>query len=126
MVSEAQLSLTRGGTGAGSAIGARTNILPDQAGQTDKYLRTDGTDVYWSAAAGGGGANFSTTWETADGLIKTVLHNLGTQKVQVSIIDLDDNTMIGIDSIVVTDDNVLTLTASETPASSWRIVVQGF
>lgn len=126
VVSEAQLALTRGGTGAGSAIGARTNILPSQAGQVDKFLRTDGTDVYWSAAAGGGGATYIDLWLTADGTTKTVTHNLGTENVSVSMIDLDDDTIIGIDSIVVTDDNTLTLSASETPASSWRIVVQGF
>lgn len=126
VTSEAELDLTRGGTGASSAIGARTNILPSQGGQADKYLRTDGTDVYWSAAAGGGGATYIDLWITADGTTKTVNHNLGTQSISVSMIDLDDNTIMGVDSIVVTDDNTITLSASETPASIWRIIVQGF
>lgn len=124
--SEATLSLTRGGTGSSTAVNARTNLLPSQSGQVDKFLRTDGTDVYWSAAAGGGGANFTDLWITADGLTKTVNHNLGTENLSVSIIDLDDDTIIGVDSITVSDANTISLSASETPASSWRIVIQGF
>lgn len=44
------LAIADGGTGAGTAQGARTNLLPTQAGQSGKALLTDGTDVYWGAA----------------------------------------------------------------------------
>jgi hypothetical protein len=43
------LDLINGGTGGATPQQARTNILPsDQASNPGKFLRTDGTDVYWS------------------------------------------------------------------------------
>jgi hypothetical protein len=47
--SEAQLALTRGGTGASTADGALTNLLPDQTGNNGKALVTDGTNTSWAA-----------------------------------------------------------------------------
>lgn len=46
----AKIALADGGTGSGTAQGARANLLPPQSGQTGKVLLTDGTDVYWGAA----------------------------------------------------------------------------
>lgn len=64
------IGLNKGGTGATTAQGARTNILPSQSGVTNGYvLATNGTDVSWVApatAGSGDGNNFSTSlaWST--------------------------------------------------------------
>ncbi len=47
------LLIANGGTSATTAQGARTNILPTQAGQNGKFLQTNGTDVVWAASSGG-------------------------------------------------------------------------
>jgi hypothetical protein len=47
------LLIANGGTSATTAQGARTNILPTQAGQSGKFLQTNGTDVIWAASSGG-------------------------------------------------------------------------
>jgi hypothetical protein len=46
-----------GGTGSGTAAGARTNILPSYSGNTGKVLTVNsgGTDVEWTTAAAGTG-----------------------------------------------------------------------
>jgi hypothetical protein len=43
------IAISGGGTGAASARTARNNLLPTQAGNTGKFLTTDGTDVAWDA-----------------------------------------------------------------------------
>jgi formylglycine-generating enzyme required for sulfatase activity len=58
MSSEAQLSISRGGTGAASASAALTNLLPAQTGNSGKVLSTDGTAASWSALN-------ATNWDTA-------------------------------------------------------------
>jgi hypothetical protein len=124
--SEAQLSISRGGTGAGTAADAITALLPSQSGQSGKYLKTDGTTASWqvSSGGGGGGSSYAADWVTADGTTIVVTHSLGSTDVQVSIIDLDDDQLIGVQSVVVTDSNTVTLTSSEAPFSIWRVVVQ--
>ena len=47
------LLIANGGTSATTAQGARTNILPTQAGQSGKFLQSNGTDVIWAASSGG-------------------------------------------------------------------------
>ena len=47
------LLIANGGTSATTAQGARTNLLPSQAGNNGKFLKTDGTDVSWAATTGG-------------------------------------------------------------------------
>lgn len=70
--------------------------------------------------------SYAYTWSTADGTTKVIAHNLGTTQLDVSFIDLSDNTRIGIGSVVFTDNNTLTLIASEAPsASGWAILIQG-
>jgi hypothetical protein len=58
MSSEAQLAISRGGTGAASASAALTNLLPSQAGNSGKVLSTDGTAASWTALN-------SANWDTA-------------------------------------------------------------
>jgi hypothetical protein len=64
-VSRAQVGdvipLANGGTGATTASGAATNILPSQLGNDGKVLSTNGTTVSWAAPTvgytGSAGAN---------------------------------------------------------------------
>lgn len=48
------IPVSNGGTGATSANGALTNLLPSQTGNTGKYLTTDGTNTNWATVSGGG------------------------------------------------------------------------
>lgn len=48
------LPIANGGTGATAANAARNNLLPAQTGNAGKVLTTDGTDVGWVTASGGG------------------------------------------------------------------------
>ena len=43
-----------GGTGASTANGALTNLLPTQTGNSGKFLSTDGTNTLWSSPSGSG------------------------------------------------------------------------
>lgn len=90
----------------------------------DKYLRSnnDGS-TFWDV--GYILPVYKTSWAAASGTSKTVTHNLGSTDVVVTLVDLADNQMIGVDSIVITDSNTVTLSASEAPsASGWRVLVQ--
>jgi hypothetical protein len=42
------LAITNGGTGASTSQGARTNLLPSQSNNSDKVLKSNGTDVSWT------------------------------------------------------------------------------
>lgn len=42
------LDVTNGGTGASTAAGARTNLLPSQGSSASAFLQTNGTDVQWT------------------------------------------------------------------------------
>ncbi len=90
----------------------------------DKYLRSNGDgSTYWDV--GYILPVYKTNWSAASGTSKTVSHNLGSTDVVVSLVDLSDNSVIGVDSIVITDSNTVTLSSSEAPsASGWRVIVQ--
>lgn len=48
-VTNGQLPVLRGGTGASTANGALTNLLPLQTGENGKVLATNGSTTYWAA-----------------------------------------------------------------------------
>lgn len=54
LASEAQLAISRGGTGASTASDALNNLLPDQSGNSGKFLTTDGVDPSWVTVSGSG------------------------------------------------------------------------
>ncbi len=56
------LGISNGGTGATTAQGARTNLLPSQAGNTGKALVTDGSDTYWGTVSSGDGGSTTSTF----------------------------------------------------------------
>lgn len=47
------VAVTHGGTGATSASGALTNLLPSQASQSGKFLTTNGSTTSWASAGTG-------------------------------------------------------------------------
>jgi len=49
------LAVANGGTGATSQASAINNLIPSQAGQSGKYLTTDGSNVSWATVSAGGG-----------------------------------------------------------------------
>lgn len=65
-------------------------------------------------------------WAQLDGSSKVASHSLSSSNVAVSLIDLSDNTIIHVGSVVVTDSSTITLTASEAPSiSGWAVLIQG-
>lgn len=118
--------LANGGTGASTATAALNNLLPNQTGNANKVLKTDGSTASWEIVAGGGTgvSGAETLWLAADGTSKAFTHNLGSENIDISIIDLDDNSLISVNSISVTDANSILLQSSEAPSTSWKIVIQ--
>ena len=53
-ITNGQLPIVRGGTGASTSDGALTNLLPAQSGQNGKVLATDGSTTFWLSTAGTG------------------------------------------------------------------------
>ncbi len=49
------LALANGGTGATTQPGAANAVLPSQTSNSGKFLTTDGSNVSWATAGGGGG-----------------------------------------------------------------------
>lgn len=100
--------------------------LPSDDGLPNQVLQTDGTGILsWATVAGTASVEgAAATWLTADGLTKSFTHGLASTDIDVSVIDLSTNEFIEIDSVVITDSNNIILTASEAPASSWRVIVQ--
>lgn len=106
--------------------GSITGVLPDQTGNAGKFLSTDGSEASWLTVLGGGGGGVNasaTNWLTADGLTKTFVHNLASLDIIYEVIDLDTDQPIMVDSITVVNSNTISLTASEVPDSSWRVIV---
>lgn len=113
-------------SGQGSDLTFR---LPPNDGSSGQVLTTDGTGVLsWTTGGGGGGSGdvlgFGGNWLNADGTSKLITHSLGSTDVDVEVIDLDIDEIIHVESVVVTDANNITLTASEAPATTWRVIVQ--
>jgi hypothetical protein len=72
------LAVADGGTGASTAAGARTNLLPSYAGNATKVLKVnaEATDVEWAEESGGGGGVTSVTAGT--GLSGGTITSTGT------------------------------------------------
>lgn len=101
-----------------------TGVLPDQTGHAGQVLQTDGSTASWQTVAGATGVQSAEgNWLTADGTTKVFTHGLNNTDVIVSVIDTATNELIGVSSVVVTSPNAITLTASEAPSTSWRLIV---
>ena len=97
---------------------------PVSGDSANLYLRSNGDgSTYWDA--GFIPAVHKANWISSDGTSKTVTHNLGSTDVVVSLIDLADGQVIGVDSISIDDANNVSFSASEAPgASGWRVLIQ--
>lgn len=71
-----------------------------------------------------GGATFKADWVTADGTTKVVTHNLNSRDVMVQVFDGVSYQTILVDEVERTTVNSITLTASEAPGTSWRVLIQ--
>lgn len=99
-------------------------LLPDQTGNAGKVLQTDGSTLSWATVSGSGSVQSAETdWLNASGTSKTFNHALNNVDVVVSVVDIDTDEIIAVDSVVVTGPNSIALTASEAPGTSWRITV---
>ena len=61
------VAIANGGTGQTTQQAAINALLPSQSTHSGKYLTTDGTNVSWATVAGGGGATYTISAETATG-----------------------------------------------------------
>lgn len=104
-------------------VGAGTDSVAALGVGTDgQVLKVVSGQVAWAADAGA--STFAADWITADGTTKVVNHALATQDVIVQLYDQATDETILIDSVVRTDANNVTLTASEAPnASGWRVLI---
>lgn len=98
-------------------------VLPANAGSSGFVLSTDGSgNLSWVSNASS--SSFAADWATADGTSKAITHNLGSKDVIVQVYDKTNDQTIEVDTVIRTDTNTVTLTASEAPgASSWRVLI---
>lgn len=75
------------------------------------------------SVSGSSVTSFKANWLNADGTTKTVIHNLGSTDVMVQIFDSSTGETLEVDSEIRTDSNTLTLTSSQAPAVSWRVLI---
>lgn len=124
----------REGTGGGTnyvglrapatLAGDTTYDLPNAFPASSGYLLASTTGGVMSWVAPSTVSSFKDTWATADTATKAITHNLASTDVKVEIFDIATGATIEIDSVVRTDANTLTVTASEAPpAGSWRVLI---
>lgn len=66
---------------------------------------------------------FAADWLNADGASKVITHSLGSKDILVQVFDTADDALVEVDSIIRTDTNTTTLTASQAPGTTWRVVI---
>lgn len=119
MSSNSQVTSLQGSSTASASVAYK---LPPADGTGGFVLSTNGSGVLtWVSNASVN--SFKTDWANATGASKTVTHNLGTTDIMVQLFDESDGSTIEIDSQVRTDANTLTLTASQAPATNWRVLI---
>lgn len=68
---------------------------------------------------------FTTTWAPGDGTSKAVTHNFGVTTVSVTLYDIDSGEDLYPDTVIRTNSNTVTLTASVAPTGSgWTVIVR--
>lgn len=108
---------------ANDALSASYDLqLPAAQGTADQFLTNDGSgNLAWTTKRA---PSYNADWVTADTATKAITHSLGTRDVHVTVYDVSDYATILVDSIVRTDTNTVTLTASEAPGvSGWRVLI---
>lgn len=109
--------------GSASASASVDYVLPPAGPAVSGYILSSDTSGVMSWVPDSASSSFSTNWLAITGTTKVVSHNLGTKDVQVQVYNQLDDSDIMVDSIVRTDANTVTLTASEAPGVSWRVVI---
>ena len=65
---------------------------------------------------------YKTDWTSGTSLVAS--HNLNSSDVLVQIVNKNTNELMMVDSVVFTNDNTVTLTASVAPTGSgWRVIM---
>lgn len=114
-----------------AATGGQTSNLtfklPANYGTSGQVLSTDGNGVLsWTDLGGGGGptlGSMSATWAPGDGATKVIIHNFGTRKVVVTVLDtLDSYRDIEVDISRPTD-NTVQLESAEVPTGNWLVLL---
>lgn len=116
-------NLTVASLAAGSLlVGSNSTTVVNLAvGTNGQVLKVVSGSPAW--AADSTVSSFKATWANADGATKSITHSLGTTDVMVQIFDVTTGETIGIDTEVRTDANTLDLTATEAPATNWRVLI---
>jgi hypothetical protein len=105
------VGLANGGTGATTQVGAAAAILPSQAGNSGKYLTTDGSTASWAVTAGGVSDNSIATVHIQDGAVtEAKLDSALRAKINSIVIDSD---------YFVPSTNLTITTASATMTACW-------
>lgn len=101
------------------------SILFSDASNSGVLSQTTLADVATLIGGGGGSsAGVAFNWTALNGTTRTVAHNLGTRDVLVQLYDNTTGEDIYVDSLVRVDTMTVTLTASEAPSTSWRILIK--
>lgn len=97
--------------------------LPGDYGSPGQILKTDGGgNLSWGDASGIN--SLATSWVLADGTTKNINHGFGTTNIMVFIYDNDNQKPVGIESLVYTDSNNISLTTLELPgASGYKVLL---
>lgn len=68
---------------------------------------------------------FTATWAPGDGTSKAITHNFGVTTVSVTLYDIDSGEDLYPDTVIRTNSNTVTLTASVAPTGSgWTVIVR--
>jgi hypothetical protein len=82
------LAVANGGTGATTASGATTNLLPSQTGSGGKVLSTDGSgSLSWVTLPGAAGGSLTTTSTTQTVLDSWLTSTIRTGKYVIQAVD---------------------------------------
>ena len=106
-----------------SLAASLTYTLPNAAPAANGYVLASQTDGTLSWTAQSTVAAFDAQWTNANGTSKVVTHSLGSKKVMVQVYDEATDETIEVDSVVRTDANTVTLSASEAPGTNWRVLI---
>lgn len=111
-----------------AALTENTNyVLPVDSGTVGQVLRKgSGEQLEWATVSNlSVGSETADTWFSADGLIKTINHGLGTHQITVEVLDTgNDYATILVDSVTRPTDNTVVLTASEAPNTHWLVLIK--
>ena len=110
---------TEGDLVIGDVGGGESRLGIGTAGQV---LTVSGSTAVWSSPTAAA-KSAVVTWANGDGTTRAIAHGFNTRNLIVQIFDENFET-IEIDSVVRTDANNLTLTASSAPATSWTVLIQ--